>query len=130
MIRRLLVVSLFAMATAACGGGDSNPTTDAPSGSDAASSNVETVDPCTGESATVTAPNTGNTYSPKDTTISVGQIVKFEMDSFHNVAPATGSDDPGLTVGFGATACLKFTAAGTYNFKCTAHGFTGSITVQ
>jgi len=130
MIRRLLVVSCFAMAAAACGGGDGGTTTDAPSGSDAAASNIEVVDPCAGETVTVTAPNSANSFMPKDSTISVGQIVKFEMDTFHDVGPLSGSDDPGLKVGLGKTVCLKFTAAGTYNFRCTIHGFTGSVTVQ
>jgi len=129
MIRRLLVLSL---AMAACGGGDSNPTTDGPAGSDAPQqqSNITVVTPCAGESATVMATNASNSYMPAATTISVGQIVKFEMPSFHNVVPKTTADDPGLMVNFNETKCLQFDAAGTYNFKCQPHGFTGTITVQ
>jgi plastocyanin len=119
---------------AACGGGDDggNPPADSASGTDAKVSNIEVVTPCVGESATVTADpsESASTYMPASTTISVGQIVKFEMPLAHNVAPNTSSEDPGLSVGFGATKCLKFTAAGTYKFKCTPHGFVGTIVVN
>ena len=36
----------------------------------------------------------------------------------------------GLAVNFAETKCLMFTAPGTYNFKCSVHGFMGSVTVQ
>ena len=88
------------------------------------------VTPCTGESATVTTSNSANSFSPSATTISVNQIVKFTNSSAHDVAPTGASTDTGLRVGFGATKCLRFTKAGTFGFKCTPHGFTGSITVN
>ena len=52
-------------------------------------------------------------YSPMATTITVGQIVKFQLESSHNVAPDTSTTtDTGLAVDFGKTACLKFSKAG------------------
>jgi plastocyanin len=33
-------------------------------------------------------------------------------------------------VDFGATACLKFTAAGSFPFKCEPHQFVGTVVVQ
>ena len=51
------------------------------------------------------------------------------MSSTHNVSPSPGND-AGLTVGFGATGCLMFTAPGTYKFTCSVHGFQGTVTVN
>lgn len=110
---------------AACGGGGDDPPTD----SAAPQSTIEAVNPCAGEAATVTT-TTAFMYMPQATTINAGEIVKFVMDLSHDVAPRTTQDDSGLRVGFGQTKCLRFTTAGTFNFKCTPHGFTGSITVQ
>ncbi|MBA3539346.1 MAG: hypothetical protein H0T79_06930, partial [Deltaproteobacteria bacterium] len=88
----------------------------------------------------VTCPVGGNTptvvtgagtYSPVSTAIAVNEIVKFTMPSIHNVVPdpALMTDD-GLNVGFNATRCLKFTVAGTYNFKCGPHQFKGNVVVN
>ncbi len=123
MLRLTLVLS----ALAACGGDD--PPADSSGGGDAPASTIETVTPCAGEIATVMT-TTAFSYMPKDTTITAGQIVKFVMDPTHDVAPKTAADDSGLRVGFGATKCLKFTTAGVFNFKCTPHGFAGSIIVN
>lgn len=117
----------FALVLAACGGGGDGD--DVPADTAAPTSTIEVVTPCTGESAMVITDGTFK-YQPAATTITAGQIVKFVMDSSHDVAPKTTSDDSGLRVGFGQTKCLKFTTAGTFNFKCTPHGFSGSITVQ
>jgi len=118
---------------AACGGGDGDDVpADTQSGNDAAGSAIMVVTPCTGETVTVTADpsDSATTYMPAATTISVGQIVKFTMPNAHNVAPNTAADDDGLAVGFGQTKCLKFTAAGTFKFKCTPHSFVGTIIVN
>ncbi|MBS1123680.1 MAG: Copper binding protein, plastocyanin/azurin family [Deltaproteobacteria bacterium] len=131
MLGRISLVMLLAVA--ACGGGDPAPAgVDAPAGgvdAPAAVATVTEVTPCTGE--TITVETTGGfRFSPKDSTITVNQIVKFVNDPTHDVAPSGSMTDSGLRVGFGATKCLKFTKAGTFNFKCTPHGFTGSITVN
>jgi plastocyanin len=91
---------------------------------------VETVT-CPANPDAIVASTNGNdsSYSVTNTTITVGQIVQFQMASTHNVFPNTGQD-PGLHVGFGATLCKKFTVAGTYTFKCTAHLFMGTVTVN
>ena len=81
--------------------------------------------------ATVMTVNGTDSYMPMATTVSVGAVVRFVMSTFHNVAPNTiGTSDPGLMVGFGATKCLKFNAAGTFSFFCTSHSFAGTVTVQ
>lgn len=124
-------LGVFALAAlAACGSEESSGTIDAPSGVDGAAATVVEVTPCTGETATVTTDATFK-YTPMATTINQGQIVKFVMDPSHDVAPSpTRPSDPGLRVGFGATKCLRFTQQGTFNFFCSPHGFTGTITVN
>jgi plastocyanin len=71
------------------------------------------------------------TFSPSATTVAVDGIVKFSMPSSHSVVPDTSlSTDANLRVDFNETKCLKFTQAGTFNFKCNPHGFKGAITVN
>lgn len=115
---------------AACGGGDDPPAgIDAPGSIDAAPPTVVTVTPCVGEAITVDS-TAGFAYVPRDSNITQGQIVKFVNRSDHDVAPLPPMTDSGLRVPLGGTACLRFTATGTFNFKCTPHGFSGSITVN
>jgi plastocyanin len=125
MLNSILFGSIAALAVAAvgCGGGGGGG-----GGTDA---------PVTAAFASVTCPATpdatittsGLAYSPAATSITVGQTVQFVMPASHNVS-GTGANATSLMVDFGATGCFKFTAAGTFNFKCTMHGFTGSITAQ
>lgn len=124
-----LGLAVLSIGLLACGddGGTTPPQVDAPPNNTAT---VEAVTcPATADAAITT---TGSAFDPASTTISVGQVVQFTMPSTHNVVPnsAGGTTDPNLTVNFSETKCLKFTAAGTYHFKCQPHGFTGSITVQ
>jgi plastocyanin len=67
----------------------------------------------------------GFNFSPVNTPIAAGSVVKFTMPAEHNVASAT----VGLAVDFSATKCLKFPTAGIYMFHCVPHGFVGTITV-
>jgi plastocyanin len=71
-------------------------------------------------------------YVPMSVSIAVGQVVKFAMEPDHDVAPdpAAAMTDSGLNVDFGSTGCLQFTVAGTFGYRCLAHGFTGSVTVN
>ena len=129
----MLRVSLVMfMALTACGGGDPQAIDAAGSGSaDAAPPSVVAVTPCPGTvAATVTSDNASFVYTPAATTITQGQVVKFTMSSTHNVAPTSMMSDPGLNVGFGAEKCLMFTKTGTFKFKCTPHGFSGTVTVN
>jgi len=125
MLGRISLAFLFA--AAACGGGGSTPSIDAPVSS---GNKVMMVD-CATNAATATVATQNFMFTPMATTITAGQVVKFVLESVHDVVPdTTTTSDPGLTVGFGATACLKFTTAGTFGFKCEPHGFKGSITVN
>lgn len=70
-------------------------------------------------------------FIPKETTISVGKVVKFEITAEHFVLPNTlTTTDPALSVKRGETKCFKFNTPGLYGFLCGVHSFTGTITVQ
>ena len=100
---------------------------------DSAPPSVRTVTcpPGTVPTVTTTGPAESAMYMPISVAISRGGVVKFTMPPEHNVAPnPIRPSDPGLTVGFGATACLEFDKAGTFSFICTVHSFAGMVTVQ
>lgn len=128
---RLILAALF---LAACGGDDGGGmvTADAANTVDAVAANkvVSVTCPATPD-ATVGISTGGTAYAPMATTVPVNAIVKFVMTATHDAKPNTlTTTDPGLSVGFGETKCLKFTAAGTYGFFCSAHSFVGTVTAQ
>jgi plastocyanin len=123
-------LAFVALVLAACGGDDGATTQmDAP----VTTNKVQAVTcPGTADGNVMTI-GTVDAYMPMTQTVPVNAVVKFTMNAAHNVAPNTAAGattDPGLTVDFGQTKCLKFTTAGTFSFFCSAHGFTGTITVQ
>jgi plastocyanin len=142
-MNKFLVLALFA---AACGGGDdasdstkavdaakavdAKKAADGAVAVDAAPATVTKVD-CATVTPVATVSTVQDAYSPSASTINQNDVVKFVMPSEHNVAPdSTGNTDAGLVVDFNETACLKFTAKGTFKFKCTVHGFTGTVTAN
>ena len=127
----LRLVPMLVLSLVACGddGGDDGSTDgnvpDAPSG------NRVTTGTCPASPAATIVTNTaGTAYEPTAATINAGQAVRFELGSTHDVSPADNTQDSGLVVGLGGDACLQFSTAGTYRFKCSPHGFVGTITVQ
>lgn len=90
---------------------------------------VVRVDPCPGTVDATVMTTAANAYMPMMTSISQGQVVRFTMNAAHDVAPL-GATDPALVVPLGGDRCYRFTMAGTFTFKCTPHGFTGSVVVQ
>ena len=112
---------------AACGGDDGGGTVDAAKDSPAAS--IVQVNPCPGTVDATVMTTTANMYMPMATTITQGQVVKFTMNAAHDVAP-NGAASTGLVVPLGGERCYRFTGAGSFGFKCTPHGFTGTITVN
>jgi plastocyanin len=124
----------LALALGACGGDDGGGggTQDAAVMVDANTNKVREIGCPASPAATVMTVDNVDAYSPMSSTISVNGIVRFVISGAHDVSPNPigGSTDPGLVVASGDTTCLQFTQAGTYNFYCSPHGFTGSIVVQ
>ncbi len=123
---------LAALALVACGGGDGGGGNDA-APSDTAQSSVMVVTPCAGEAAMIQSLATR--FEPMSVTVTMGQIVKLVAEpsgsDSHDIKPAlSGNTDPALVVGSGQSKCFRFTAPGTYNFRCSIHGFVGSIVVN
>jgi plastocyanin len=129
MTYRLIAVTLL---LAACGDDGGTGPLDSSVPIDTAGATVMEVS-CTGitPNASVVTTDAQSSYTPMATTIATGQVVKFTTSFTHDVKPNSLShSDPGLVVGFNKVACLKFTAAGTFNFLCSNHGFVGSVTVN
>lgn len=128
----LLRVSLaLLIPLAACGGSGSTPADAAPPADAGPPTVIEVTCPAT-VPITVTADDNQIakfTFTPGNSPIPVGGIVKFMMGLQHDVVPDMGGD-PGLMVDFMQTKCLQFTKAGTFGFHCMVHTFRGSITVQ
>lgn len=132
IVRRMrgLILSCSFLALAACGDDGGSKAPDAASAADAAASQVEAVTCDATAKGPITAPvDPPFAYTPATLTIAVGDMVQFVMPQNHNVVPDTGND-ANLRVNFSETKCLKFKAAGTYNFHCGPHSFKGSVTVQ
>jgi plastocyanin len=71
-------------------------------------------------------------FSPKDTTVKVGQKVTWTNDdnTDHNVTAESGADFKSKDFGNGATFSFTADKAGTINYVCTIHpGMTGTLTV-
>ncbi len=86
------------------------------------------VDPCPATpDATITTLAT--MFDMPSVTINQGQVVKFVSTSTHPISALAGTDST-LAVPEGATRCFRFTMAGTFKFKCTVHGYTGTLTVN
>lgn len=118
---------VFVSFLAACGGGGSDSPADA--AIDGPPASIVRVDPCPGTVDATVITTTVDMYMPMATTITQGQVVKFTMNNEHDVAPNSAAS-AGLVVPLGGERCYRFTSTGTFSFKCTPHGFTGTITVN
>jgi plastocyanin len=133
---RLLRASglLVALLSAACPD-ESAALTPADPGSGAAST-VELLSSCDAITADVViaTEDAALAFTKTAATIPVGGVVKFLSTGFHNFASAGGAPkDRAFRSGqLGEhTACLRFTVAGRYPYRCEAHsGMTGVLTVQ
>jgi hypothetical protein len=131
MARSSFLVVLGLVLGPACGS-DSKSTPDAKPTFDAKASTVMKVNCPATPDATVTTPgfNYSITYKTGNS-IPVNGIVHFTMEAAHDADSGTnGASDGQFHVGFGGDECQQFTAAGMFPFFCSAHGFTGSLTVQ
>jgi len=130
-IRTGITVSLLLVFTlVGCGGGGGSSYTTTPN----PEATVQVVTCPGSEAATVDAVGT-SIFNPASVTISANQVVKWTNTSGYQhtvtstTVPANGAFDAALNNG--TSVCLKFTAVGTYHYKCTFHPtMTGSVTVN
>jgi plastocyanin len=121
-----LLIATLALATGAC----LKPVSDPPlnphdaAPNDAVLGAVRTVD-CANAPAAPIVRTANDKFDPRNTSIAVGQVVKFVTNNGHN---AVGDTAP-FTIPFDTTACLQFSMPGNYAFHCVPHGFTGTIVV-
>lgn len=131
----MLAVLFFVMAVAlnSCGGGGSSY--GGGGGGTPATSTVQVVACPAGGTTDIIIGNVTAGFSPAGATIPVNTTVKWtNADStLHTVTstavPLNGTFD--ATVSTGVSVCLKFTAAGAFNYHCSIHpSMTGLVTVQ
>jgi plastocyanin len=125
-MRRILLPLCAALAlalvVAGCGGGDDNGGGGSTATSSASSSS--------GGGVQIKMQNIQ--FSPKATTVKVGQKVTWTNDDStdHNVTADSGADFKSKDFGNGATFSFTADKAGTINYVCTIHpGMTGTLTV-
>jgi plastocyanin len=112
------------------GGGDSNRGATSSSGSGSGSGGTATA------AAAVTIGNVGNTFTPRSTTVNVGDTVMWDVDGVHNVVQTHGDACTPKSGGFSTPyggGRHTFTSAGTFFYKCDPHclssGMRGRIVV-
>lgn len=125
-MRRILLalcaVLALALGLAACGGGDDNgggSTSSTPAASSGGGGEVE-----------IKLQNIQ--FAPKDTTVKVGQKVKWvnEDSTDHNVTSDSGADFKSDDFGKGASFEFTPDKAGTIKYECTIHpGMTATLNV-
>ncbi len=92
-------------------------------------------------SATITASSvtTGGAYgsggnyffSPTPDTVALGTTVTFRFGSVtHNVVFSSPTAPANIPASMDASVTRMFATAGTYNYMCTIHGFSGVLVVQ
>ena len=127
-MRRILValcaVLALALGLAACGGSSGGGSTSASTSAPSSSSG--------GSGGGVTIKMQNIQFSPKDTTVKVGQKVTWTNDdnTDHNVTAESGADFKSKDFGNGATFSFTADKAGTIKYVCTIHpGMTGTLNV-
>ena len=126
--RSLLAISILTLA--ACSDDSGGGTPDAPRADAQTSRVMEVTCPAT---TPVTFTTLESRFDPPTAAITMGQIVKLVSDrSDHPIGPIPldSMSDPGLVVPGGQTKCFSFLATGTFRFRCTQHGYAGTITVN
>jgi plastocyanin len=118
----LCAVLALALGLAACGGGDDNGGGSTSSTSAASS----------GGSGEVEIKMQNIQFAPKDTTVKVGQKVKWvnEDSTDHNVTSDSGADFKSDDFGKGSSFEFTPDKAGTIKYECTLHpGMTATLNV-
>ena len=127
-MRRILValsaVLALALGLAACGGSSGGGSTSASTSAPSSSSG--------GSGGGVTIKMQNIQFSPKDTTVKVGQKVTWTNDdnTDHNVTADSGADFKSKDFGNGGTFSFTPDKAGTIKYVCTIHpGMTATLNV-
>jgi len=127
-MRRILValcaVLALALGLAACGGSSGGGSTSASTSAPSSSSG--------GSGGGVTIKMQNIQFSPKDTTVKVGDKVTWTNDdnTDHNVTADSGADFKSKDFGNGATFEFTPDKAGTIKYVCTIHpGMTATLNV-
>src|SRR5688500_4680605 len=118
MIRKLDSFLALALLAAACGGAN-----DDGGDGDGTGSEVAVLVDCTTVAAEVTVTTPGLRYEPRTANIQVGDVVRFDPSTGHDVV----SDGGAFEVGLGGSACFRFERPGSFGYRCSPHDFTGTI---
>jgi len=121
----LLLCAVVALAAAGCGGNDDND-----SGSSSTSSAASSSSSSGGD--TVEIKMKGFQFSPKDTTVKVGQTIKWtnEDTTDHNVTADSGEEFKSKDFGQGESYEYKADEAGKVTYECTLHpGMKATLTI-
>jgi plastocyanin len=123
----LLLCAVVALAAAGCGSSDNSSSSSSSSASTPAASSSSA------NSGGVAIQLKGFQFSPKDTTVKVGQKITWtnEDTTNHNVTADSGASFKSKDFGQGGTFSFTPTKAGKIAYECTLHpGMKASITVQ
>ncbi len=70
-------------------------------------------------------------FNPTPDTVAVGSTVSWQFGSVgHNVIFQTAGAPANISVTSNSTVSRTFPTAGTYNYTCTIHGFSGVLVVK
>src|SRR5690349_15672432 len=121
-----IFLAVIALAVAGCGGSDNSSSSSSKKSSSGSSGSSSSA-----SSGKVSMKNIQ--FSPKDTTVKVGQKVTWTNDDSvqHNVTATGGASFKSKDFGQGATFSYKPTKAGTIKYTCTLHpGMDGTLIVK
>jgi plastocyanin len=123
----LLLCAVVALAAAGCGGNDDNSS----SGSGGSTSSA-TSESSSSDGGAVAIKMKGFQFSPKDTTVKVGQTITWtnEDTADHNVTADSGEDFKSKDFGKDGTFEYKADKAGKVAYECTLHpGMKATLTI-
>lgn len=124
-----VMIAVIVLSALGCGGGGGGTSYDTDSGI-----LVQLVTCPASPGATINAVSSTN-FAPSSVTISANQIVQWNnATGFDHTVTSTSVPTGGtfnVALNNGTSVCLRFTAAGTYTYRCTPHpNMTGVVAVQ
>jgi plastocyanin len=127
------IALVVATAAAGCGGGSGNSYSGPASPTPVPTSQGPSPSGPSDVTITIAGMSGSNSYSPNPATVKVGQKVAWRnADSVAHTATADGSAFDTGTIAPGATSgSITMSAAGSFPYHCTIHGFSmvGTLTV-